>query len=143
MSTAQPATNALFSFIDDIKKSFREGQYPAKFTGAFGEHGVTYSWGEEGIFASIGMTLPDDVYAEIEDGTYGELNAFRIYLTDVDKPERFVVFDDGGYAEIQDDGNIAYWDNNLDPITEIFKVNDRDYSHYLGAIVSANRALDD
>lgn len=54
---------------------------PAAITGPFGTHGVTYERDEDDEpYASIGFNLPEGVYAEIEDGTYGELQALRVYL---------------------------------------------------------------
>ena len=32
-----------------------------------------------GDYITVGFVLPDGVYAEIEDGTYGQLQGFRIY----------------------------------------------------------------
>lgn len=47
--------------------------------GTFDRLGVMFGDGEEGEFVTIGFTLPDDCYAEIEDGTYGQLQGIRIY----------------------------------------------------------------
>jgi hypothetical protein len=32
-----------------------------------------------GDYITVGFCLPDDIYAEIEDGTYGQMQGFRIY----------------------------------------------------------------
>lgn len=32
-----------------------------------------------GDFISVGFCLPDGIYVETEDGTYGQMQAFRIY----------------------------------------------------------------
>ena len=48
-----------------------------------GMHGVTWGEDESGEYATIGMVLPYGVYAEIEDGTYGQMQAFRIYREDL------------------------------------------------------------
>jgi len=54
---------------------------PDAITGPLGTHGVTYDVDDDGEpYARIGFGLPEGVYAEIEDGTYGELQALRIYL---------------------------------------------------------------
>lgn len=37
---------------------------------------------DEGDYITIGFGLPEDVYAEIEDGTYGVMQGFRIYKED-------------------------------------------------------------
>jgi len=49
-----------------------------------GRHGVTITEDmTEGPYATIGMVLPEHVYAEIEDGTYGQMQGFRIYKEDL------------------------------------------------------------
>ena len=54
---------------------------PEVVVGPFGSHGVTYGVDEDGErYASVGFVLPEGVYAEIEDGTYGTLTGLRIYL---------------------------------------------------------------
>jgi len=42
-----------------------------------------YGEDEEGQYALIGFVLPDDFYAEVDGGTYGNLFGFRIYREDV------------------------------------------------------------
>ena len=43
-------------------------------------HGLLFEADEDGDeYVTIGFNLPKGVYAEIEDGTYGELQGFRIY----------------------------------------------------------------
>ena len=37
----------------------------------------------EGQFATIGFVLPDEFYAEIDGGAYGNLFGFRIYREDI------------------------------------------------------------
>jgi hypothetical protein len=45
----------------------------------FGIHGVEWGEDEVGKYVRIGMALPAPLYAEIEDGTYGEMQAVRYY----------------------------------------------------------------
>lgn len=46
----------------------------------YGVLGVTYSIDEDGDeYATIGYNLPEGVMAEVEDGTYGSLQGFRVY----------------------------------------------------------------
>lgn len=51
-----------------------------------GKHGIDYHDDGEGPYATVGFLLPDPslwpVYAEIEDGTYGQLQGLRFYLND-------------------------------------------------------------
>jgi hypothetical protein len=49
-----------------------------------GRHGVTITEDmTEGPYATIGMVLDEHVYVEIEDGTYGQMQGFRIYKEDL------------------------------------------------------------
>lgn len=45
--------------------------------------GLTYGEDEEGEYVVLGFALPEGWFAEIEDGTYGELQGFRIYRKDL------------------------------------------------------------
>lgn len=50
-------------------------------TTSAGTHGIMYDTDEDGLdYASVGYNLPDGLYAEVEHGTYGELQAIRVYL---------------------------------------------------------------
>lgn len=56
-------------------------------TTPIGQHGIDYHEDHgEGEYATVGFLLPDPsiwpVYAEIEDGTYGQLQGLRFYLQD-------------------------------------------------------------
>jgi hypothetical protein len=74
-------------WLEELKKTVAIVQLNwgiEQVTTKFGTHGVEYVHEEddpEGIgYAVIGWTIPlVDVYAEIEDGTYGQLQGFRVY----------------------------------------------------------------
>ncbi|MHB1772059.1 MAG: hypothetical protein ACYCST_10000 [Acidimicrobiales bacterium] len=54
---------------------------PEVIVGPFGSHGVRYGNDEDNEpYATVGFVLPEGVFAEIEDGTYGNLTGLRIYL---------------------------------------------------------------
>lgn len=59
-----------------------------------GKHGIDYNEDDEGAYATVGFLLPDPslwpVYAEIEDGTYGQLQGLRFYLQDGLRAEKHV-----------------------------------------------------
>ena len=77
----------LEAFLDATTKRLSAGDRPMMVTSSYGVHGLTYGSDEDGAYAVIGfvlrprkgITLPN-VYAEIEDGTYGELQGFRVYF---------------------------------------------------------------
>jgi hypothetical protein len=70
--------DGLPEFLAGVKVAFAEGARPSEIVGPFGTHGVCYGEEDETIFASVGFVLGEvGVYAEIEDGTFGELQAFR------------------------------------------------------------------
>ena len=60
----------------------------------FGKHGIDYREDDEGAYATVGFILPEpsiwQVYAEIEEGTYGELQGLRFYLADGPNDEQNV-----------------------------------------------------
>jgi hypothetical protein len=83
-------TDELSRSIDLIVHALRDNEWGATdYIGTpLGTHGVTYGDEGEGEFATVGMVLggstPEPpVFAEIEDGTYGQLQAFRIYREDL------------------------------------------------------------
>jgi len=86
MSTDSP----LWKFLEDVKAKYRKGElvlYNGEGTveSPFGMCGIMegnddYDGG--GPFITVGFCLPDGVYAEVEDGTYGQMQGFRIYLSD-------------------------------------------------------------
>jgi hypothetical protein len=86
VSSAIDGDNALFTFIEGAKTALGIAKWGeiTEVTSPFGDHGVVYDMDETGCFATIGFTLPDACYAEIEDGTYGQLNGLRIYRDDVE-----------------------------------------------------------
>ena len=65
-----------------VKNIFDGGGRPLVFHSPFGTHGVMYV--EDELIgdpcAVVGFNLPHGVYAEIEDGTFGELQGFRFFL---------------------------------------------------------------
>jgi hypothetical protein len=81
--------------LHDLGKVLRDANFPTKLVTPLGTHGVQYDVDEDGVYARIGMSLPEGAYAEVDDGTYGTLNAFRVYLTD---DPTFEVTDDADYA---------------------------------------------
>lgn len=46
---------------------------------AYGIHGIVYGEDDLGYYGTVGFILPEEVFAEIEDGTYGTLQGFRFY----------------------------------------------------------------
>ena len=75
-------------FFGWLAANVRENWGVEKVESVFGTHGVVYTSAddseepEEGDYATIGFVLPDGLYAEIESGTYGELQGIRIYKQD-------------------------------------------------------------
>lgn len=59
--------------------------FPKEIRGPFGTHGCMYDSddGDE-QYVTVGFNLPAGVFAEIEDGTCGELQGFRIYYPDAE-----------------------------------------------------------
>lgn len=50
-----------------------------------GTLGVDYGFDEEfGDYAIVGFNLPSPWHGEIDDGTYGSLQGFRVYRCDLD-----------------------------------------------------------
>lgn len=81
--------SSFWGWLDSIREDYR--RQPEAFpsgrvlTSPFGECGIMagddgYDGG--GAYITVGFVLPDGVYAEIEDGTYGQMQGFRIYLDD-------------------------------------------------------------
>lgn len=66
-----------FQLSDGIANGFR----PVAVASPFGDLRCTYDTDEDGRqYVVISFNMPNDVYAEIEDGTYGSLQGWRIYL---------------------------------------------------------------
>lgn len=84
MSGEFPALELLYSELERVATEIRAGwgSVPS-VRSAFGVHGVSYvdrDDDEDGIgFATIGFVMPEGIYAEIEHGTYGELQGFRVF----------------------------------------------------------------
>jgi len=76
--------NAIEHMVGDLVVRFDAGERPKLWLSDFGTHGITYAYDPENeeTYARVGFNLPEDtrVFAEIEDGTYGQLQAIRIYI---------------------------------------------------------------
>lgn len=85
MQASMKAYSDLYTWLEKVKSDYRAGkiQDGQILDGPFGSHGTMegddiYEGG--GHCLTVGFCLPDGVYAETEDGTYGQLQGFRIYL---------------------------------------------------------------
>lgn len=71
-------------FIETLIDRFDSGDFPTVVNGPETTHGIVYGFDDEQgeVFATVGYSLPQDerVFAEIEDGTYGQLQGIRIYI---------------------------------------------------------------
>lgn len=81
--------NPLFAWLGEAVSLVQRAWGPeserlAEIRGPFGIHGIQYGADDEGEYAVIGFTLPDDIYAEVEGDTYAQLEGFRIYRADSD-----------------------------------------------------------
>jgi hypothetical protein len=80
------ATNEVFTWLSDLRERLVSGERPIEVSGPLGIHSVYYieaydHSNEEGeAYAIVACCLPDGVFAEIGDGTYGTLEGFRIFL---------------------------------------------------------------
>ena len=72
--------NPLFAWLGEMRTRLQAGERPESVESPFGTHGVNYGEEDGERFATVGFVLPDGVFAEIEDGTYGQLNGFRVFL---------------------------------------------------------------
>lgn len=77
--------NALDGWLYVVAMKFRRGERPTEFKSQFGTHGVMYGEDEFGPYATVGFNLYPSLdgrgpYAEIEMGTFGDLQGFRFYL---------------------------------------------------------------
>jgi len=70
----------LYRWLGEVRARLASGEMPSQVTGPFGTHGVTYGEETGEQYATVGFCLPDGVYAEVEDGTYGELQGLRVIL---------------------------------------------------------------
>jgi hypothetical protein len=67
-------------FRDNWDHEFERSSQGAMLGSPFGQHGYIFGEDEQGDeYVTIGFVLPEGVYAEIEDGTYGQLQGLRIY----------------------------------------------------------------
>ena len=72
----------LEAFLIKLRDDIRSGHRPTLIKSPFGDLGVVWDYDPEfGTYATVGFNLPDGIYAEIEDGTYGQLQGFRIYTS--------------------------------------------------------------
>lgn len=80
LSAAINPDQQLYSWLRDVRVRLASGDMPNQVTGPFGTHGVTYGEETGEQYATVGFCLPDGVYAEVEDGTYGQLQGLRVIL---------------------------------------------------------------
>lgn len=80
--TSFPSRSEWWELIEALRDTVRNHWGISSFTSVFGTHGIEYGEEDGMEYASLGFILPDGMYAEIEDGTYGQLNAFRIFRSD-------------------------------------------------------------
>lgn len=70
--------------LDLIFTALRDGKDSVHLS--TGIHGIDYYDDDEfGPAATIGFNLPHPLFAEIEDGTYGQLQGFRVFLADIEE----------------------------------------------------------
>lgn len=81
---------SLAVWLKDLAQRFRSGERPDIILGPFGAHVVRYGDNDEdgyGPYAVVGFCLTEAYdmgwFSEIDDGTYGRLMGFRIYLDDI------------------------------------------------------------
>lgn len=84
LQAAIDGTSDLYAMFESIKQQLNAGQQlpeRAEFPGigTVGIIGPEFDEESDDEYVTVGFCLPDDVYAEIEDGTYGQLQAFRVY----------------------------------------------------------------
>jgi hypothetical protein len=78
------AYSDLYTWLEKVKSDYRAGkiQHGDTVTSPFGDHGVSEGGDpdyDDGLYITVGCCLPDGTFAEIEDGTYGQLQGFRIF----------------------------------------------------------------
>ena len=85
------AANPLYHVLDSIASTYRAGaSLPEVWSSPyFGDMGITGphedgEYPDEGEYIRVGFTLPDGVYAEVDDATYGNLQCFRIYKDELE-----------------------------------------------------------
>jgi len=66
--------------LADVVKSVDWSRAPETISTAFCTYSCTYGRDEDDtVYVTVRYQLPADLYAEIEDGTYGVLQGFRYY----------------------------------------------------------------
>lgn len=83
INTMDDLSVAMQIMRDELSLKWEEGFIETPL----GRHGITITEDDtsegEGPYATIGMVLDEHVYVEIEDGTYGQMQGFRIYREDL------------------------------------------------------------
>jgi hypothetical protein len=83
-------TGTLTNWLRELAQRFKRGDRPDRVVGPFGYHTMRYGEDDEdgyGPYAVVSFSFsePHDLgwFSEIEDGTYGQLMGFRIYLDEI------------------------------------------------------------
>lgn len=70
---------------DELCQAFENGERPTEIVSSSGVHGLHWDKDQDEFdYVLVGCVLPEGVYADFcdgNDGTYGELGALRVYLT--------------------------------------------------------------
>lgn len=72
--------HSLMEAIARVRNAMEEGETPDAVTVDEEVFGVTYGKEDGEPYFVLGYTLPQGSYAEIEDGTYGELQGVRVFM---------------------------------------------------------------
>lgn len=78
----------LYNWLRDESEKFLTdaSYYPQQVMSQYGLHGCTYGVDEDDCkFVTIGFNMPPHVFAEIEEGTWGNLQGWRIYYDPADQ----------------------------------------------------------
>lgn len=78
-------TTELNRIKHQLISDFEAGKMPKSIESLDGTHGIMWEQDQDGFdYALVGCVLPEGIYCDFMDGgdsTYGELGAFRIYMT--------------------------------------------------------------
>lgn len=87
-SSMDPASS-FWGWLESVRDDYRRQPeaYPTGrvLNSPFGACGIMAGddeYDDFGAYITVGFNLPDGVFAEIEDDTYGQMQGFRIYLDD-------------------------------------------------------------